>query len=54
MSRERTYALVRMISFSSVSSVYFPCMSSRICFTRSTLRTKAIQSQSDSYENHII
>jgi hypothetical protein len=29
-----------MISFSSVSSVYFPCISSRICFKRSILRTK--------------
>ncbi len=36
----RTYAHVRMISFSSVSSVYFPCISSRICFKRSILCTK--------------
>ena len=32
-----TYADVRTISFSSVSSAFFPCMSSRICFERSIL-----------------
>jgi hypothetical protein len=43
IAREKTYALVRTISFSSVSSVYFPCMSPRICFMRSTLCTKVIR-----------
>ena len=40
---EKTYALTRTTSFSSVISVYFPCSFSFICFTLSILKNLNIR-----------